>query len=158
MNFFDKVNLCYIINKKGEVLLQYKKRGFGQDKWNGPGGKVDVGETAEESAIREVKEETGLIIKNPKKTAELEFIYDGKEVWHRYCDVFVCYEFAGEPKDKGEGELKWFKKEEIPLDKMWEDDKYWLIDVLNGKYVKMRFYFDKDEKLTNYEKIKCLGL
>jgi len=153
MSFFDQVNICYIINENSEVLLQYKNHGFGKGKWNGPGGKVDIGETAEESVIREVKEETGLIIKNPKKTAELEFIYDGKEVWTRYCDVFMCYEFIGEPKDLGEGELKWFKKEEIPLDQMWEDDRYWLADVLNGKYVKMRFCFNKENKLIDYKNV-----
>lgn len=153
MNFPYIVNLCYIINEKGEVLLQKKARGFGKGKWNGPGGKIEKGESIEESVKREVKEETGIILKKLKKAGELEFISIGKEEQNNYCHVFLCHEWEGRPINTGEGELRWFKREEIPFSKMWEDDKHWLMDVLNGKYVKMRFNFDKNEKLVNYEKI-----
>ena len=53
------VNLCYLL-KENKILLGYKKRGFGKDKWNGLGGKVDPGETIEGSAVRETKEEIGI--------------------------------------------------------------------------------------------------
>ncbi len=146
MNFPYKVNICYIINNKGEILLQKKRRGFGKGNWNGPGGKIEAGETPESSTIREIKEETNLTIKNLKKMAEIEFIFPDKSI-DNYCHVFVCTDFKGEPKDMGEGELQWFKKEDIPLDKMWDDDKYWLMDVLSGKYINKRFYFDDQSKV-----------
>lgn len=153
MKFSRITNICYIINKNDEVLLQRKARGFGKGKWNGPGGKVDSGETVLESVIREVEEETGLIIKNLKPIGELEFIFHGREEWNNYCHVFACREFTGELEDKGEGELRWFKKEDIPLDNMWEDDRIRLMDALGGKYVKMRFNFNKEGNLLSYKDI-----
>jgi len=58
--------------------LQFKRRGFGVGKWNGPGGKVEPGETLEQAVVREVKEETGLVVSRPEKMAELiEAAFDG---------------------------------------------------------------------------------
>eukprot|EP00729_Bicosta_minor_P028396 gene28396-12164_t len=44
------------------ILLGMKKRGFGAGKWNGFGGKVEVGETIVEGAVREMQEESGLVV------------------------------------------------------------------------------------------------
>ena len=151
IKFPYKVNICYIFNKNKEVLLQHKSRGFGKGKWNGPGGKIEKGETPEEATIREVKEETGLIVKKLKKMGEIEFIFTDNYNSNNYCHVFICDKYEGNPIDGGEGELKWFKKNEIPLDKMWDDDKYWLIDILNGKQVKKRFYFDKNGNVLKWD-------
>ena len=146
-------NLCYIINNRGEVLLQYKRRGFGAGKWNGPGGKVESGETSEQAVVREVKEETGLDVKNVEKMAELEFVFIGKEEWNQAADVYVAKNFSGEILASDEGELKWFKLDEIPYDEMWDDDPHWLPKVLAGEFMKMRFYFDREGNLQKYEKL-----
>lgn len=146
-------NLCYLLNDRGEVLLQHKRRGFGAGKWNGPGGKLAPGETIEQSVKREIKEETGLAIDNFKKMAELEFFFENKEDWHTITHVYLTNFFSGELKASDEGELKWFKLVEIPYDKMWEDDPHWLPKVLAGEFVKMKFYFDQAGKLLSYEKI-----
>ena len=57
----QEATLCHIINGN-LVLLKEATRGISKGKWNGPGGKIEEGESAEESARREVKEETGLDI------------------------------------------------------------------------------------------------
>lgn len=57
--------------------------------------------------------------------------------------MFICDEFEGEPKDREEGKLQWFKQEELPFAKMWADDRHWLPDVLGKKSVKKRFYFNQ---------------
>jgi len=68
-------NLCYLINNQGEVLLQFKRRGFGVGKWNGPGGKVETGEELEQAVIREVKEETGLEASDLKKNGRAGVLF-----------------------------------------------------------------------------------
>ena len=52
------LTLC-IIHQHSKILLGMKKRGHGVGKWNGFGGKVEKGETIEEAARRETKEEAG---------------------------------------------------------------------------------------------------
>jgi len=148
MRFPYKVTLCYIFNEKSEVLLQKKARGFGVGNWNGPGGKVDAGETPEEGAIREVWEETGIKISKPEKAGVIEFVFIDNHDDNNYTHVFRALEWEGEPVDKGEGELRWFKIDEIPLAKMWDDDQYWLPGVLQGGKVHKRFYFDKNSKVV----------
>ncbi|MDD4901470.1 MAG: 8-oxo-dGTP diphosphatase [Patescibacteria group bacterium] len=151
--FSTIANLCYLLNDKDEVLLQFKRKGFGQGKWNGPGGKVEQGETVEQSVVREVKEETGLQVKNLRKRAELEFVFDGREEWNQVVHVFVTNNFKGEIRASDEGELKWFNVKELPFKQMWEDDIYWIKDALAGKFARMRFYFKQNGKLQKYEKI-----
>ena len=146
-------NLCYIMNDKGEVLLQFKRRGFGVGKWNGPGGKVEPGETSEQAVIREVKEETGLDIIKPELMAELDFIFKGHDGWSHVAHVYMAKNYSGEIVSSDEGELEWFDIKKLPLDKMWDDDPHWLPKVLAGEFMKMRFYFDGEGDLQTYEKI-----
>jgi len=153
MSDLRAVNLCYVINNQDEILLQYKRKGFGVGKWNGPGGKVEPGETLEQAVIREVKEETGLDVKNLKKMAELEFYFINKEEWNQIAHVYVTKDFTGDIQVSEEGELKWFKIKEIPYDKMWDDDPYWLPNILAGEFMKIKFYFDQNSNLQRYEKI-----
>lgn len=54
--------LVFVFNPKNQILLAMKKRGFGEGKWNGAGGKVDPGETIIQAASRELREETGINI------------------------------------------------------------------------------------------------
>jgi 8-oxo-dGTP diphosphatase len=152
MKYVQIFNLCYLINQKGEVLLQKKARGFGKGNWNGPGGKREKGETNEESMLREIKEETGASLKNWKKRGELKFIFP-HDNYNFFTYVYISYDWEGEPVNKGEGELKWFSQDKIPLDKMWDDDKYWLLDLLKGKLIKMEFYFDQNNKVVEHKRL-----
>ena len=153
VNFTYLTVLVYIFNRKGEVLLQKKARGFGKGKWNGPGGKINQGEAPEEAARREVKEETTLKIKKIEPQGIIEFVFPHKIESSNYCYVYICRDFSGKPFNTGEGELKWFKTEELPLEEMWDDDRYWLPSVLAGEKVHIRFYFDKNEKVSKIEKL-----
>ena len=58
---FDHNDLDY--TKNSLILLGMKKRGFGTGKWNGFGGKVEAGESNEQAALRELKEESSIIAK-----------------------------------------------------------------------------------------------
>ncbi len=144
-------NVCYIINEKGEYLLQKKARGFGIGKWNGPGGKLEAGETLKEGLAREIKEETTIEIGEVEEIAYLEFNFPHKSEWTFQNHVYTCKDYKGEPFDTGEGELRWFKKKDIPIEKMWDDDRYWIMDALNGEFKKMSFEFDEAGKVTKYE-------
>jgi len=75
-----------------EILLAMKKRGFGEGKFNGVGGKVTPGEMILAAAVREAKEEIGVDI-NPVdlvKVAELRFTFEGKPDWSIHCHTVFC--------------------------------------------------------------------
>ena len=137
------------LRRGNEILLTYKKRGFGKDKWNGPGGKVK-NESVEEGAIREIKEEIDVDLVNMDHVAILTFYNDGIFDWTVH--VFISWEFIGTPTEGDEVRPKWYSIDKIPYDSMWEDDKYWLPRVLAGEKLIGYFYFSKGlKKLERFD-------
>lgn len=135
------LTLC-IVQDHPRVLLGMKKRGFGEGRWNGFGGKVDEGETIEAAALRELSEECGIAAKQMEKAGVLDFAFENEQK-ELEVHVFRVTAFAGEPMESEEMRPEWFHADEIPFDEMWPDDKYWLPMLLAGKKFKGRFLFDK---------------
>jgi len=129
-----------------EILLAMKKRGFGVGKWNGYGGKIEDGEPLLEAACREIKEESGLIVK-PKdleKVAEIDFRFSSKPEWDQLVHVFIVKKWRGEAAESEEMKPQWFKLDEVPYKDMWVPDQIWLRYVIEGKKLKARFNFTPD--------------
>lgn len=135
------LTLCLAV-KDGKVLLGMKKRGFGAGRWNGFGGKVEPGETIEEAAKRETKEEAGIEVSEMTKKGVLEFTFENDP---KVLEVHIFHisEFAGEPQETEEMKPGWFPVDRIPFEQMWTDDIYWMPLFLNGKKFKGAFLFDR---------------
>jgi len=134
-----------IIIDNDKVLLQKKTQGrFGEGKWNGPGGKLKPGETPEECAMREVKEETGLRVRDVRLHGALKHYFGDVDepTWVVY--QFAATDYKGDIKESEEGELRWFPVDEIPYEEMWQDDEHWLPLLLEGKRFEGEFHFNKD--------------
>ncbi len=141
-----------MLHDSERILLGMKKRGFGAGKWNSFGGKVEEGESIENAMLREFKEEAGIEIKEFEKRGKLEFIYEkDSEIWEVH--LFSAKKFEGEIKESEEMIPKWFNHEEVPYEKMWEDDIIWLPSVLKGNNIFGRFFFDSigSDKIVRYE-------
>lgn len=142
----ERANLCFIV-KDGRVLLIRKKRGLGAGKINGPGGKIEPGETALESAIRETQEEIGVTPLQLDERAILHFQFtDGYSL---LCTVFVARDFDGEPIETPEATPMWFPTTAIPFEEMWADDRHWLPQVLAGGCLHGWFVFDGEAMLCS---------
>lgn len=121
--------LCYI-EKDGCYLMLHrvkKQNDLNHDKWIGVGGKLEEGESPLDCVIREAREETGLILKNPRYRGLVSFCFseDGKMLTEQ-MHLFTCTEFDGNLTDCDEGVLEWVpisKAEELPI---WEGDKIFL--------------------------------
>lgn len=134
------LTLC-MIYQHPKILLGMKKRGFGKDIWNGFGGKLNDGESIEEAAIREVREETGIKINKIEKKGIIDFEFkDNPEILEVH--IFKADEFEGEPLETEEMRPKWFHIDEIPFEEMWSDDIHWLPLFLDGKKFRGKFLFD----------------
>jgi len=141
----DRANLCFI-TQGDRVLLIRKKRGLGAGKINGPGGKLEPGETALAAAIREVQEEIGVTPLEIEERGILHFQFaDGYSL---HCVVFVAAGFHGEPIETVEATPLWFPISEIPFDEMWEDDQYWLREALDGRSFTAWFVFDRERMVS----------
>jgi 8-oxo-dGTP diphosphatase len=142
----EHANLCFIV-KEGRILLIRKKRGLGAGKINAPGGKLEPGETALDSAVRETREEIGVTPLQLEERGVLRFQFtDGYSL---HCTVFLAGDFEGEPIETAEAAPLWFPSEAIPYDQMWEDDRHWLPQVLEGRSISGWFIFDGEKMLSN---------
>jgi mutator protein MutT len=149
-----RATICEII-KDGKILLQRKSVGrFGEGKWNGPGGKLDPEESPLQGVIREVKEETGLLILEPELRGEIDFYFGEKTKPDWITFVFLVTQITGEINPSEEGELRWFKIEEIPYNQMWPDDSHWLPPLISRKKVKGTFWYDEAGDTIKRYKLK----
>ncbi len=137
----DIATLLFVV-RDDQILLIRKKRGLGAGKINGPGGKLDPGETLEQCAVREVQEELGVTPLGLTYRGQHRFQFlDGYTL---HCHVYVASDCLGEPTETPEAIPLWTPLTEIPYDEMWADDKHWLPHVLDGSTVDGRYVFDAE--------------
>jgi 8-oxo-dGTP diphosphatase len=138
------------VRQADRVLLIRKKRGLGAGKINGPGGRLDDGESPLNCAIREVQEELLVTPIGVEARGELAFQFvDGYAL---YVHVFSAAGCEGEPQETDEAEPLWTPLDALPFDQMWADDRFWFPHLLSGQPFRGRFLFDGDD-LLGYELI-----
>lgn len=142
-----------LLRRDNEVLLAMKKRGFGQGKWNGVGGKIEPNETLEDALVRECQEEINVTPTSWRAVAELDFVQDAEtdEPWHMFVYAYIADAWEGEPSESEEMQPAWYDIEAIPYDSMWDDDQYWLPLVLRGDKVIGNFTFDIHDHLMTHD-------
>ncbi len=118
--------LCYIENNDCYLMLHRtkKKKDVNKDKWIGVGGHAEGNETPQECLLREVREETGLLLTSYKFRGLITFISDEYEA-EMMC-LFTADGYTGELITCDEGELEWVKKSEVPQLPTWEGDAQFL--------------------------------
>ncbi len=139
--------MCLVVRSGGEhreVLLGFKKAGFGAGRWVGLGGHIEDGEEPAEAAAREVAEESGLTVSGLEHVASLNFIFPARPAWNQTADVFVTSDFAGEAAESDEIIPRWFRMDAMPFDGMWDDARYWMPLVLEGERVSADITFADD--------------
>lgn len=138
----ELTNLCMI--KDGDkYLLQNRVK----KDWQGytfPGGHIEPGESIVQSAIREVKEETGLIMKNPRLVGVKQFwVKSGRYI----VFLFSATKFSGELRSSYEGEVGWFTKEEMKninlVSHFFEH-----LDVFEGEY--SEYIYESEDSIKIY--------
>ena len=138
------------LEKDDKYLMMFrnkKQNDPNKGKYIGIGGRIEDNETKGQALVREVREETSLILKSYKYRAKLLFINDTyKETMH----LFVSNDFVGEVKeDCNEGDLSWIDKEKILDLPLWEGDKAFLEIMENTEdYFEMTLKYANDKLIS----------
>lgn len=138
--------------KDGQILLGLKTRKIGEGCWNGYGGGVESGETAEEAAVRELEEETDGIraeIDDLEKIAVVDYRNTKSDGTIFDCRVhfYLVRHFSGFAKDTAEMiRHTWFAIDDLPLAEMMPADKEWLPLALSGKKLMVKANYGPFQK------------
>ena len=135
------------IEWNGSYLMLYrnqKENDPNKGKWIGIGGHLEKDETPDQCFLREVREETGIILDNFIKRGVVDFISDTaeNERMHLYTATVDNPNFA----ECNEGSLKWIPKKDILNLNLWEGDKYFLSPLINGEtnlHMRLTYMGDK---------------
>ena len=153
--------LCFPVkgNPITDILLGYKKVGFGKDYIGGFGGKIEAGESIIEATIRELAEETGLLASKDDLEAMgmLTFIFPARPAWNQVVHVSIIRTWKGSLVESTEMLPAWFNVLDIPYEQMWNDGSYWLPYVLQGQPLVAKFIFGVDNRTVEGTEIVLLA-
>jgi len=142
--------LCYV-KRDGYTLMVYRNKkvhDIHEGKWNGLGGKFEESESPEECVRREVLEESGLSIRNPKLCGLLMFPKFKGDDW--YVFVFTANDFTGELSESPEGKLEWIPDEKLLDLNLWASDHVFMPWIQKGKFFSAKFIYNGDQ-MQSYE-------
>lgn len=142
--------LCYIEKDDKYLMLHRtkKKNDINKDKWLGVGGKLEEGESPEECLLREIKEETGLLLKSYQLRGIITYVSTTWET--EYMFLYTATEFEGDLIECDEGDLQWINKKEVSQLATWQGDKIFVEKMQNSdNFFTIKFEYD-GEKMTNY--------
>ena len=146
-----QTTLCYI-EKNDSYLMMHrvkKENDINQDKWVGVGGKLEAGESPEDCLLREVREETGLALKQFQYRGIITFI--SNQWGTEYMHLFTATEYEGEIKECDEGNLEWVPKARIEELHLWEGDKiFFRLLEENAGFFSLKLCY-QDDNLVSHE-------
>ena len=149
---------CFLIKENKIAVIKYKIGNNKAGYYDIPGGKIEDGESPEETAIREMKEETGLKIKRAKYKGNMIIEYPNRIF---DLDVFLCDECEGETQDFKENTSEWMeinellKKEKI-LSAIMILDRFFIKGLVNDNFnFKMHIQVDEEENILDINYKLC---
>jgi 8-oxo-dGTP diphosphatase len=143
--------LCYVRKDKHTLMIHRikKQHDMHAGKWNGLGGKLEMGESPEECARREIHEESGLVAQNLILKGVLTFpAFANDEDWYTF--VFLVTEYEGTLVNSPEGVLKWIPNEELLNLNLWAGDRVFIPWLDRPEFFSGKFIYI-DGELVDYQ-------
>lgn len=145
---------CYLIKCNKVVVTKYKEENKKSGYYDIPGGKIEEGERPEETAIREMREETGLKVKNLRYKGNMIIEYPNRIF---DFDVFITNESEGKPQEFEENTSEWIdikkllQKEKI-LSNIMILDRFFIKGLIEDNYnFSMHIVVDEQENILDVD-------
>ena len=135
---------CYLIKDNEVVVTKYKKGNKKEGYYDIPGGKIEEGESPKQTAIREMKEETGIEIQNLKYKGIMTIEYPNRMF---IFDTFISKEYEGEPQEFEENTSEW-----IDIDELLKKEKILSNIILLDKFL-IKGLIDDNRNFNLYIKV-----
>ena len=142
--------LCYV-EQDGKYLMLHrvkKKNDLNEGKWIGVGGKFEEGESPEDCLLREVREETGLMLTEYRLRGIVTFL---SQKWEsEYMFLYTATGFTGTLTSCDEGDLEWVDMDKIESLPLWEGDKIFLKLLReDGPLFSLKLSYDAEDNLIS---------
>ena len=133
------VVLCFLFADAADgtrVLMGLKKTGFGLGRVVTLGGHIEAGESPEQAAVREVEEESGVVVAEQDllRAGTIEWIFPANPALDMSTVLFRAHRWQGEPVETDEILPAWYPAGGMPYDRMWPDSALWMPRLLAGDY------------------------
>lgn len=145
---------CYLIEENKIVVTKYKKGNKKEGYYDIPGGKIEDGETSEQTAIRKMKEETGIEVEDLKYKGKMIIEYPNRIF---DLDVFITNKYKGEPQEFDENTSEWIDiKELLQKEKLLSNimilDRFFIKGLIDDKYnFEMNIEVDEEENILGVD-------
>ncbi|HMB24137.1 MAG: 8-oxo-dGTP diphosphatase [Chloroflexota bacterium] len=143
------------------ICLGVRKKvssGLGENLIAGIGGKVGdspeiQNETLDSAMDREANEEIGIRVLEKQEMGRVRFIFTHKPLdskWNQDVTIYSITKWEGTPSETESIQPVWFDLDDLPWQRMWADNEYWLSRVLAGQRVDAVFLYSDDNKVAEY--------
>lgn len=144
-----KTVIGYLI-RDDDVLLGVRTRvsdNLGHMIVAGIGGGIEEGESPDEALKREVLEEIKVDITDWQKVGQVVCLSPHHPSWNLVVDIYLVTGFEGEPEKTEDIDPRWYPKNELPLDRMWLDNRVTAPLILAGKRIAGSFLYDANGQI-----------
>lgn len=145
---------CFCFKGDKVLVTKYKNGNKKAGYYEIPGGKIEEGETLNQAVIREVKEETGIVVKTMKQKGIMTVEYPNKKF---IFNTFISNKFDGEPQDFEDNTSEWMDiKELLQKEKILSNimilDRFFIKGLIDENYnFKMNIKVDEQENILEVE-------
>ncbi|WP_434991825.1 8-oxo-dGTP diphosphatase [Arthrobacter sp. Ld5] len=152
---YRRVVLCFLFRDGRvpdgdgrQVLLGLKRTGFGTGRVVALGGKIDGAETAREAAVREVAEESGIILvpSAVRAAGTITWRFPAQPAWNMAASLFTAEAGNAAPVACEEIDPRWYAVDAIPWQDMWQDAPHWIPQLLAGRPVRATIVMASDSE------------
>lgn len=138
--------------RDGQVLMMHRRKEPNLGQWTAPGGKIELHESPAECAVRELREETGLVALERPELRLIVTEVSPLPDWQWLMFIYLVREFTGEVAGCAEGDLAWVPVDQVAqLDIPQADAIFYpyVVDASPGP-IAMKFAYDADLKLLDW--------